>query len=350
MQLDRLVPMPGPRQDLRIEELTSLDRLEAVGPAWDVLWGRAPGATPFASPGWLLPWCRHLLASVPWAIACWRGRTLAALAPTFVYRAGARRVLGMLGGGVSDYQDVLADGPAALETVLAYLAERSDRFDVADLEALPPWSPLIAARAPQAFAAELRDDAVCPVLPLPSRLDELAARISPRFLARVRRQRRRLATRRGSADLALANAATLDEILADLFRLHAARWRARGASGVLADERLRRFHAEAARALLTRGWLRTYALRAGGATLGVLHGFAAQGRTYAYLHGIAPDAAEHSPGSLLLAHAIEAAIADGDREFDLLRGREPYKYRWGAQDRTTRRLVLWRREEPSHGR
>jgi len=35
--------------------------------------------------------------------------------------------------------------------------------------------------------------------------------------------------------------------------------------------------------------------------------------------------------------AIEAAIAEGAREFHFLRGREAYKYEWGAVDRWNRR-------------
>jgi CelD/BcsL family acetyltransferase involved in cellulose biosynthesis len=32
------------------------------------------------------------------------------------------------------------------------------------------------------------------------------------------------------------------------------------------------------------------------------------------------------------------AIAQGDREFDFLRGAEAYKYRWGAENRINKRV------------
>jgi CelD/BcsL family acetyltransferase involved in cellulose biosynthesis len=47
-----------------------------------------------------------------------------------------------------------------------------------------------------------------------------------------------------------------------------------------------------------------------------------------------------SPGKLAFLHAIEAAIAEGCDTFDLLRGDEPYKYDWGARDRSLRRWHL----------
>jgi CelD/BcsL family acetyltransferase involved in cellulose biosynthesis len=42
---------------------------------------------------------------------------------------------------------------------------------------------------------------------------------------------------------------------------------------------------------------------------------------------------EWSPGVVLTFLIIKEAIESGAREFDLLRGQEPYKYRLGARDR-----------------
>jgi CelD/BcsL family acetyltransferase involved in cellulose biosynthesis len=41
---------------------------------------------------------------------------------------------------------------------------------------------------------------------------------------------------------------------------------------------------------------------------------------------------------LALGHAIEAAKAEGAASFDFLRGREPYKYAWGARDQPKVRM------------
>jgi CelD/BcsL family acetyltransferase involved in cellulose biosynthesis len=44
----------------------------------------------------------------------------------------------------------------------------------------------------------------------------------------------------------------------------------------------------------------------------------------------------------MIAVALEQAIMRGAVMFDFLRGREPYKYRWGALDSPTVRLRLTR--------
>lgn len=325
------------RARIRLEEVTSFERLEEVRPDWERLWARSPGATPFSAPAWLLPWCRHLARDPPWSLLAWRGRELAGLAPTFVYADAGRRVLGLLGGGVSDYQDALAeDAPTALE-LLAGLLERRAAFDRCELEALPAGSPLLAAARALGLAASSQD--VCPALPLPARAAELARIASPSLLADVRKQRRRLA-RFGALEVVHSTPATWRELLEDVLRLHRARWRSRGGNGVMGDADLERFHLHAAGELCAAGLLQLTAIQLDGRTIAALHALAARGRVHAYQQGIDPAMASYSPGSVLVASAVERAIADGASELDLLRGAEPYKYRWGAIDRPTFRLAL----------
>jgi CelD/BcsL family acetyltransferase involved in cellulose biosynthesis len=89
--------------------------------------------------------------------------------------------------------------------------------------------------------------------------------------------------------------------------------------------------------LIRSGLARLYRLRIGGRVVGAFQGLSARGRTYAYLGGFDPDYAHESPGAILIGHAIGAAIREGGHEFHFLRGREPYKYDWGAADRWNRR-------------
>ncbi|BDG08718.1 GNAT family N-acetyltransferase [Anaeromyxobacter paludicola] len=327
---------------LRPALLTSWSELEALRDAWADLFRRAPAATPFQSPGWLLAWGRQLAPPAPpLAAALFRGRELAALLPSFVYRRGGRRVLGLLGGGVSDYQDLLLDpslAPEGAATLLARLAG-TGAFDALDLEALPPGSPLLAPGAlPPSLAGGAAPQAACPGLDLPGDPAAWRARLSAKARDNLRQGRRRL-ERLGPVEVRLAGAGIeVTAALAESFRLHRARWAGRGEAGVLGASLLWRFHAEAARAAAREGTLRLRLLLAGGRVVASLHGFLWRGRGYAYLSGLDPAAARASPGLLLHAEAIEGAIREGARGYDLLRGREPYKYGLGAEDRFTLRL------------
>ncbi len=59
-----------------------------------------------------------------------------------------------------------------------------------------------------------------------------------------------------------------------------------------------------------------------------------------YLGGFDPALRAASPGAVLLARVAEEAIRSGLRRLDFLRGREAYKYAWGAVDRPAVRRVL----------
>ena len=88
-------------------------------------------------------------------------------------------------------------------------------------------------------------------------------------------------------------------------------------------------------------------MRIGGRDAAVLYAFKAKDSTYYYIGGFDPDCAAVSPGSLIIAHAVEQAVAEGCRTFDFLKGQEPYKYRWGARDHDRCRYEITRVEEGS---
>lgn len=151
------------------------------------------------------------------------------------------------------------------------------------------------------------------------------------------RKARRRAARRGEADFILADEGAAQCTFDRLVDLHTARWHARGQVGVLADERIRRFHADVIEALYPKAAVRLYELRIAGQTAAAYYGFQDNNRAYAYISGFDPRFAYESPGSLLLAHVIAESASAGAREFHFLRGTEQYKYAWGAHDRHNHR-------------
>jgi CelD/BcsL family acetyltransferase involved in cellulose biosynthesis len=110
--------------------------------------------------------------------------------------------------------------------------------------------------------------------------------------------------------------------------------------GAFAGARMQAFHHEVAQKFLARGWLKLHRLRLDGEARAAFYCFQLGARVYYYLSGFDQSVGKFSPGNVMMAYAIQRAIADGAREFDLLRGDETYKYAWKAEDRTTQRLVL----------
>ena len=321
---------------MRCDVIRTPDELRRMEPEWDALWRRAPGATPFQSPHWLLPWQEHFGGEELYTVVVRGDDGLAALAPLYIVRDDeSDESLGLfLGTGVSDYLDALADGATAEEIVRVMGAADCQMWD---LQQLRPSSPLLAPPAPEGWTASHEPMVPCPVLALGS-----GAELGSTHFRKKLRYYRRALERAGEVSYESASEENLDELLGALYELHAARWRARGQDGVLADAVIQRFHRDAARRMLGAGALRMHAIRLAGRIVAIFYGFAHQGTTYYYLSGYDPSLEKLSIGTLIVAQAVEQALAQGGQTFDFLRGAEEYKYAWGAEDRMNQRRMLIR--------
>jgi CelD/BcsL family acetyltransferase involved in cellulose biosynthesis len=327
---------------MRIACIGSEAELRDLAPEWTALWRRAPGATPFQSPAWLLAWWRHFGTGAPRVLIARTGTELVGVLPLYALAEPGVRKLLPIGIGPSDYIDALVDpvGANAGEALLAAIADIPD-WDECHLPDLPVGGVLHDAPGPAGVAEERADGTPCPVLALPHSAAALET-VVPRKTLRDVRQAASRAEAAGGVRIEAAEGVTLPSMLDDLLRLHGTRWRSRGEAGVLADPKVQSFHRDAAPALAAEGMLRLYRMHFGDAVAAVYYGFAWRGRAYAYIGGFDPDMPRLSPGALILRHAIGAAIAEACTEFDFLRGGEGYKYAWGAIDR--RNLArTWRR-------
>lgn len=313
---------------LSIEAVRSCAGLKALRPEWLDLWLRVPEATPFQSPAWLIAWWHQFGEGTPLALAVRRRGELVGLAPFYVLPEPGLRKLLPLGAGVSDYLDPLLDpaqAAVAAPALLAWLAQEGYGFDRLDLAGLRPGSPLLTAAAPRGWRATAQPIDTTPVLDLPHGT-------SRSWLGKLPYYRRR-AERLGPVELVQADRQGLPELLEQLFELHGRRWRAQGQPGVLADGRVQAFHRAAASALLAQGLLRLVALRIAGRPAAMIYGMADASRWHVYITAFDPELRHPGLGTTLLGLVIEQAVAEGARELHLLRGREPYKYAWGAVDR-----------------
>ena len=92
------------------------------------------------------------------------------------------------------------------------------------------------------------------------------------------------------------------------------------------------------------GALRLTFLTVGGRRIAAgIHFETADGYLY-YNAGVDPDARDLSPGVVMIHRYVERAIATGRHRMDFLRGDEPYKYDWGAEDEPIQRLLVRRRD------
>jgi CelD/BcsL family acetyltransferase involved in cellulose biosynthesis len=229
---------------------------------------------------------------------------------------------------------------AACSELAAYLDRCGPVWQWVEFHELAPEATALHLLAPADCEDRVEFSTACPVLRLPPE-GSIDAHVSPRKRRDIHLARNRT-KRRGHVEIAMADRNSALPMLDNLIRLHGARWQGRGATGVLADSRVRRFHRAAVPRLMHAGLLRLCELRIGGDTAGVYYGLQHRERAFAYISGFDPRYAFESPGTTLINYVINRAILDGAREFHFLRGREAYKYQWGAVDRWNRRRTFHR--------
>jgi CelD/BcsL family acetyltransferase involved in cellulose biosynthesis len=325
---------------LTTETVREAGALEALAPEWWALFARCATATPFQSPAWLLPWWRHFAPGRLATITVRAQGRLVGLAPFYLEDGAYGRRLLPIGISLSDYLDVLIDPDFADDAgsaIASHAARAELAWDTWEFEELAPHAAALALPPPENSTDTSAEQSACPVLVLAP--DGIEACVPAKKRRKLRMARNR-AERRGGAVLTRVTEPGLPDYFADLVRLHGARWHDRGESGVLAHDAARRFHEEAIPALVAHGLARLYSLAIAGRVAGVFYGLHHRGRAYAYLGGFDPAFSYESPGTLLMGHAIEAAMREGAREFHFLRGREPYKYDWGAEDRINTKRVI----------
>ncbi|HET8650400.1 MAG TPA: GNAT family N-acetyltransferase [Gemmatimonadales bacterium] len=326
--------------------MAALGRSPRLRHEWKALWERAPDASPFQSPEWLIPWWRAFGQGTLWPLACYQEGRLAALVPLYCSddSDGVREVR-LIGSGNSDHLGALIEPeiPGIAPALWRWLARRAREWDQVDLRQLPCESPLSAVPDEAGWTGTVTPDGPCPVLCLPVNAEELSA-IAPRQWDRYRYYRRRLG-RAGKFQFTRAGRDNLSEHFDALATLHESRWRSRNEPGVLDYPGVRRFLREVVAAQLTADRLRLYTLWFNHRPAAAWLGFVAHGRVCYYLGGFDPEFARLNVGTIMVGYAIEAAVQEGCTEFDFLRGREEYKYHWGAVDRpTARNRLRYRRE------
>ncbi len=323
-----------------VEELTSFEDLQSIEAPWTELWRTDRAATPFQAPQWILPWYGHFGSGGEiLTIVRRQNGALDGIAPFLILRDEDESLGMLIGTGNSDYIDVLSNGDDFAQSLLSRLL--SAECAMWDLQQLRPRSPLLRAAAPDGWDDVLEDGDVCLLLPIEGAGENLENLGSTHFRKKLRYYRRCL-EREGRVTIETPSEETLDRFMTTLFDLHAARWKRRGLPGMLADDVDQSFHRQVARGMLATGALRMYAMNVNGKAVAIFYGFAHNDTVYFYLSGYDPALEKLSPGTVIVAHAIEEAVRDGARTFDFLRGAEDYKYAWGAQDRVNKRRRLIR--------
>jgi len=348
---------PGEGAPLAVERVATEAALLDLRDEWTALLARTARAELPLTWEWMHTWwtvfgdeSRQLLV-----LAVRDGARLVGLAPlqlhTVVLRAWlpAVRRLELLATGepdadaiCSDHLGVLAERGREREVarqLVVYLRDElagawdEVHLDALDGDALGTAEMESALRDAGLAPTRLRLDA-CPYLPLPASWEEVQNRLDTRTRGELRRGTRRL-SEHGRPELRLVTApAELPGAFDALVALHGRRRADKGTTGAFASPAFTAFHRRLLPLALRAGWLELRTLALGGRPAVARYNFRFAGRVLYYQGGMDAAAAPGiSLGLVMDAHCIRQAVEDGHREYDFLRGDEPYKRRWTGEAR-----------------
>lgn len=326
----------------------------AVRADWELLLDEDPSSTVFQGPRFLQRW-----------VEVFGDRTTARVHT--VHREG--RLIGVVAEGHE--REGTPTGPIEVRRFLGgtevtdYLgpvARPEDRADVADaylglLAADPNWDELVAGglASDSGWAGALSRGAgdhgllvfeqdvedVCPRVDLTGGYDAYLSRLPGKYRHELGRKARKLARDAGALEVVrIPGDEVVDRL--DAF-LDMAGETEPGKAGFFAKDEVRTWFAALAEEFVDEDVFRLHQLDVGGmpaaATVSLV-----QGREWGlYNSAFDPTLRQLAPGMVLVGELIKVAAEEGCEVFDLLRGDEPYKYRFGAEDRSVERVTIVRR-------
>lgn len=334
----------------------SLASIDDVRPAWDAAAQATPEhERPYAGPLWGEALAQAFAGQGrAHFVAFEEDGNVTGVAPLWFRRRFGFGLLTFLGSGprdysLADYQRVLTPAdrePEAIEAFADWLEAEQLPWHVASFHpiASAQQADLIEHEAnDRGWHVRRRSGGTSYVIDLPSTWEAYLESLPANLRQQLPRQFRKLEREHEATWRRVATIDELSAALDDLRRLHGARWRARGEPGLL-DGRVFRMVRQLATALLPAGHLDLVRLYIDGAVRAAILNFRYGETVLFYLSGFDPgqEWSKYSLGNLIIAHSIREATESGARRFDLLRGDEAYKPRFGGRPQVTERVVIYR--------
>ncbi|MEM2506528.1 MAG: GNAT family N-acetyltransferase [Candidatus Aenigmatarchaeota archaeon] len=250
---------------------------------------------------------------------------------------GTIKKVEFVGARHSDYSNFIISKKEmeCIKFILDYLLNSVAEWDWIELKEIPEtnsdaYHNRLFSEVPFKLRLNKRVCNICPYISLPSTFDALRSKLSKNMRQNLNKYLRRIKAnyyiefkRYDEAGFSVMDAMKI------FMKLHEARWTEEGESGAFKDNlRFRDFHFEIAKTFSDKGWLGLYFLLADREPISTQYTFEYGDKIYYYLGGFDPKFSSYSVGNLTIMFLLEKSIQKGFREYDMMRGNEPYKLFW----------------------
>lgn len=325
-----------------LEIIDSFPHLLDLRSEWSTLVRGLDYTTPFHLPEWLLTWWKHFGSGQLQSFVFRRDGVLTGIIPCFLHEWQGLRQLTLLGTGISDYLEpplAVADRAEIIRLLKDHLETRS-HWDICCWQDLSADSALTHMSSSEMLEVLASDDMPCSEIAIGGSFEQYWSE-RPYGLRRNLRRYSEKALRIDTPEFRVTCRADT-ELTEALIRLHTARWRSQGESGMIVANQSAGFLREIVRELEHENMVHFFTLSFQRGIVAIILAFPYRNVLYSYLSGFDPEYEAFGFGRTLLHESIKYALEQNFTAWNFLRGDEPYKFSWGARSIRKSRLVIRR--------
>lgn len=326
---------------MQIKRLSDKKDFLGLQSQWDTLLEESGIENVFLSWEWVRVWWEIFSGPADefFLLCGYDNEKLIGIAPLFL-RAGCIRKISFLGSGAACADCLSFIVTSAYEQMfikrcLGFLDQYRRQWDVVVLEGFhaqeQAMETLRRSAGTRRWLLAAHDEEICPYV----RLGDDAGKPGPfdnsSFVTELRKKERRL-KRRGELVWRAYEGAEAYGVFGDVVRLHSARWQRDVRSGsIFSNPLVTRLLAQCIAEPGSTHRVNINVLYHDGRPVAANYDFIFRKTVFHYCTGYDPAYYKFSPGNLSVFKCLEDYARRGFREFNFLRGDEPYKARWTAQ-------------------
>jgi CelD/BcsL family acetyltransferase involved in cellulose biosynthesis len=323
---------------MKIEEIDNYDDLTALEDKWRDLLARCDNSI-FSTWEYLTTWWKYYGKKAKLRVlTAQENGELLGIAPLmireypFLYKASKINKIEFIGRGTSDYNDFIFQKEKEIPALFIKHLMKSSDWDLLELldinEKISSANVLQALIANQVSKYEVGVSNLCPYIALPSSLQVYMNTLSRNLRKSLRRRLKKL-KKEYRVDFKTHNDfGSVREAMKIFFKLYNNSWGSKGEPGNCQSTTDRDFHLELAMKFNNHNWLALHFLTVNDEPIAFIYSFEYKQKKYGLRTGFNHEFSRYGPGNLLRMHAIERCIRNSFKEYDLLRGNEPYKACW----------------------
>jgi CelD/BcsL family acetyltransferase involved in cellulose biosynthesis len=254
----------------------------------------------------------------------------------------------------SDYLGFVSEKSLAevLPSVLEHLSHEGISWDYVKLSNLALSEGELESIVSQVGISGYRSCAriytMAPFLPISGSWDNYLNSLGKEQNKKIRKKEKRLLSKGNLEIVKCVDFVSEDTRIGNIFqaarRIELLGWKYReGSQRIQTDDRSEKFFEKFLRGFADRGWLESWFVLNDGNPIAYAFNFQMEGRVYAYNSSYDERYREMGPGALLHIFRIRDAHERGRKEYDFLRGLEPYKSEWTSRRRKLFELHVFNR-------